>query len=294
MVGKVVISFFQALRPKQWIENVLIFVALVFSKNLLHPAMLLKTVAGFGLFCMLSGAVYVLNDILDLESDRRHPSKRNRPLASGRLPMWAALAGAVLLPGAALPLGLVLSPAFGAVSLVYYCLFLAYSLGAKRVVIIDVIIVSLAYVLRAIAGAELIGVPISSWLLLCTTFLALFVTLGKRRHELVLLGEGSASHRRSLQDYSLQFLDQMIAVATASSVITYALYTVCEETVAKFGTRNLLLTLPFVVYGIFRYTYLVHIRNLGGSPEQIFISDLPMMGNLVLWGVAVVVVLYLR
>jgi len=287
-------ALIETMRPRQWTKNLLLFVGLIFSQNLFHFDLLLKTLVAFALFCLLSGAVYLINDLADIESDRSHPLKSRRPLPSGRLKVPVAIAAAVGFTCVGFPLSFLLDFQFGLVATGYFLLILAYSFGLKHVVILDVVVVALGFILRAVAGAVVIHVPISSWLLICTTFLALFLAMSKRRHELVLLGENSASHRKTLIEYSPQFLDQMIAVVTASAVMSYALYTTSEETVAKFGTRNLLFTLPFVIYGIFRYLYLVHMRNMGGSPELVFIKDRPMVVNVILYVIVVAVVLYLK
>jgi len=292
--SKMIRALIETMRPRQWTKNLLLFVGLIFSQNLFHFDLLLKTLVAFALFCLLSGAVYLINDLADIESDRSHPLKSRRPLPSGRLKVPVAIAAAVGFTCVGFPLSFLLDFQFGLVATGYFLLILAYSFGLKHVVILDVVVVALGFILRAVAGAVVIHVPISSWLLICTTFLALFLAMSKRRHELVLLGENSASHRKTLIEYSPQFLDQMIAVVTASAVMSYALYTTSEETVAKFGTRNLLFTLPFVIYGIFRYLYLVHMRNMGGSPELVFIKDRPMVVNVILYVIVVAVVLYLK
>lgn len=292
--SKMIRALIETMRPRQWTKNLLLFVGLIFSQNLFHFDLLLKTLVAFALFCLLSGAVYLINDLADIESDRSHPLKSRRPLPSGRLKVPVAIAAAVGFTCVGFPLSFLLDFQFGLVATGYFLLILAYSFGLKHVVILDVVVVALGFILRAVAGAVVIHVPISSWLLICTTFLALSLAMSKRRHELVLLGENSASHRKTLIEYSPQFLDQMIAVVTASAVMSYALYTTSEETVAKFGTRNLLFTLPFVIYGIFRYLYLVHMRNMGGSPELVFIKDRPMVVNVILYVIVVAVVLYLK
>lgn len=282
----------ESLRPKQWTKNLILFAGLVFSKSLFQVPLLLKATGGFALFCLLSGAEYLVNDLLDLEQDRAHPLKSKRPLASGRLPVSWAVGAVVVLMGVGLSSSFLLSREFGWIATTYVVLMLGYTLILKHVVILDVIIVAMGFVLRAVAGAAVIGVSISSWLLVCTTFLALFLGLGKRRHELVLLGENATNHRKILGEYSPYLLDQMVSVVTASTVMAYALYTTAAETVEKFGTRNLIFTLPFVLYGIFRYLYLVHKKSLGGSPEQILIKDRPMILNILLYLLTVAFILY--
>ncbi|HUT75151.1 MAG TPA: decaprenyl-phosphate phosphoribosyltransferase [Armatimonadota bacterium] len=282
----------EALRPRQWLKNGIVFAGIIFSQSFLDLRMLAISVAAFALFCALSSSVYLLNDLGDLERDRRHPSKRLRPLASGRLPMRLAWAAAPTLAVASLALAFALRPEFGLLALGYYALNLAYTYWFKHVAIVDVMSIAVGFVIRAAAGAAAIAVDISPWLLVVTIFLALFLALSKRRHELVVLEAGAGDHRASLAHYSPQLLDQMIAVATTSTVIAYALYTMSPDTVEKFHTHNLVYTMPFVLFGIFRYLYLIHQRREGGAPERIALGDLPMLVNLVLWLAAVGLVLY--
>ena len=286
-------ALIQSMRPKQWSKNLLLFVGIVFSQNILQIPLLLKSLAAFGIFCIISGSIYLVNDIADIKNDRVHPLKSKRPLASGRLKVWVAVVAVIILIIMVIPLSSYLDFQFSLVALLYFMMMLAYSIVLKHIVILDVLVVSLGFILRAIAGASVIDVKISSWLLICTTFLALFLTLSKRRHELVLLGENSGNHRKSLTEYNPYLLDQMIAAVTASAIISYALYTTSQETVSKFGTRNLIFTLPFVIYGIFRYLYLVHQKNMGGSPELIFIQDRSMIINILLYCIVIIIVLYI-
>ena len=285
-------AFVEALRPRQWLKNGIIFAGLIFSQNLFDLRQALLAVAGFLLFCALSSSVYMINDLGDLERDRVHPTKRLRPLASGRLPLTAAYVAAPVLAVAGLALSFVLRPEFGFLALGYFVLNIAYTYWLKHIAIVDVMSIAIGFVLRAVAGAEAIAVIISPWLLICTIFLALFIALAKRRHELLVLEAGAGDHRVSLAHYSPYLLDQMIAVVTASTVISYVLYTVWPDTVAKFGTSNLVYTTPFVIFGIFRYLYLVHQREEGGAPERIPLTDAPMLVNLALWLAAVGVILY--
>ena len=283
---------FLSMRPKQWVKNVLLFAGLVFSKNVFQPALLLRSIAGFGIFCALSGAVYLINDLLDLKQDRVHPLKSKRPLASGKLSPSTAIAAASALMIAGLAVGFVLDAGFGGIALLYTAMNIGYTLFLKHVVILDIVVIAIGFVMRAVAGAELIHVYISSWLLVCTLFFALFLSLGKRRHELVLLGEGARSHRPILSEYSPYLLDQMISVVTASTIMAYTLYTTSAETVEKFGTRNLILTTPFVLYGIFRYLYLIHQKKLGGRPEQILLEDRALLIDVFAYLVATGIILY--
>lgn len=283
---------FQSLRPRQWTKNVIVFAALVFSGQLLDPAQSGKAALAFALFCLLSGSGYLLNDLLDREQDRLHPLKAKRPLASGALPPSTAWVVFFVLAGGSLVAAFLLSAPFGLTALAYFLLQVAYSLWLKRIVILDVFAIAAGFVLRAVAGAEVIAVEISSWLLVCTMLLALFLGLCKRRHELVLLEEEAGGHRTSLASYSPHLLDQMIGVATASTVVAYAFYTMSEETVAKFQTDALKYTIPFVLYGIFRYLYLVHQKEEGGNPETTLLTDRPLLLNLFLYGLAVGYILY--
>jgi 4-hydroxybenzoate polyprenyltransferase len=282
-----------SLRPHQWTKNLLVVpAALVFSKHLFEADAALRVALALIVFCALSGAVYLVNDLVDLERDRLHPRKRLRPLASGALPVPVARVAAALLIVGGLGAGLALGPRFGAASLAYVVLSLAYSFGLKNIVILDVLAVSLGFVLRAVAGALAIGVHFSSWLLVCTILLALFLSLAKRRHELVLLDSSASDHRSILSEYSPYLLDQMIAVVTASCLTAYAFYTLAPETVEKYQTERLALTIPFVIYGIFRYLYLVHRREEGGSPTEVLLSDRPLLAAAALWAIVVVVIVY--
>jgi 4-hydroxybenzoate polyprenyltransferase len=281
----------EALRPRQWVKNLFVFAGVVFGQQLFTPAAG-AALAAFALFCALSGAVYLVNDVADRERDRRHPAKRRRPVASGRLPVGVALGAAVGLAGGALAAGAALSPAFALTGLAYLALLGAYSAWLKHVVVVDVIAVASGFVLRAVAGAVAVDVEISGWLLICTILLALFLALGKRRHEVLTLGAEAPRHRPILAEYSPALLDQMIAVVTASTVTAYALYTMSPETVAKFHTRLLPATLPFVLYGVFRYLYLLYRRQLGGSPAELVFTDRPLLLNTLLWIAAVLAIVY--
>lgn len=278
-----------SLRPKQWTKNLLLFLPFLFTINVrwdpahLRPALETfgQVAFGFVLFCLLSSALYILNDIVDRENDQRHLVKRLRPIPSGALSLGLAGTASGILGVTALAVSLVLSPLFGIVALVYAALSMGYSLCLKQIVIVDVLAIAAGFVLRAVAGAIVIDVPISPWLYICATLGALFLACGKRRNELLALGQGSAAHREALKDYSPALLDQMIAVITPSLLISYSLYTFSAPNLPK--NNAMMLTIPFVVYGIFRYLYLMHIRNLGGSPEDILLSDRPLLVAILLW-----------
>jgi len=293
----VAISLLLSLRPSQWTKNLIVFAALLFGERgaapaFLDPQAIGRAVAAFGIFCALSGVVYLINDIADREKDRLHPLKRHRPIASGAVSPSLAMGTAAVLTVLALAGSFVLRPQFALVGLVYVALQSAYSGPLKHVVIIDVLTIAIGFVLRAAAGAVAIDVPISHWLLILTILLALFLALSKRRHELVLLADGATSHRPILEEYSPYLLDQMIAVVTASTLISYVIYTVSPETVQKFHTDYLGLTLLFPLYGIFRYLYLVHQKEGGGSPSDMLLNDRPLLACVALWAIAVAAIIY--
>jgi 4-hydroxybenzoate polyprenyltransferase len=269
-----------ALRPRQWAKNALLLIALVFAQRASDPASVRAALLGVLSFCMLASAVYLGNDILDLERDRLHPEKRLRPIASGRLSIGLAAVTAVALCASALLLALFLPRTFLACALGYLALQIAYSTRLKHVVLLDVFAIAAGFVLRIVAGAEAIEVPVSNWLYICAMLLALFLALAKRRAELTLLGREAAQHRAILAEYSIQLTDQLLTIAASSAVLSYALYTVSAETVAKFGSDRLKLTLPFVLFGLFRYLYLVHRQGEGGKPERVLFHDFPMQINL--------------
>ena len=284
-------GLFISLRPRQWVKNLFVFAGLVFAQRL-FTASVWPAIGAFAIFCALSGAIYLLNDVADRDKDRLHPRKRERPIASGLLPVPLALGSALILVVGGLVAATALSPRFAAVALAYVGLLSVYSVVLKHVVIVDVLTVAVGFVLRAVGGALAIGVDISGWLLICTILIALFLALGKRRYEYLTLEGEAARHRPILAEYSAGLLDQMIAVVTASTVTAYALYTMSPETVAKFHTPLLPATLPFVLYGIFRYLYLLYRRQLGGNPTDIVLRDRALLLNSLLWLAVVLVLLY--
>ncbi|MBU0694130.1 MAG: decaprenyl-phosphate phosphoribosyltransferase [Candidatus Omnitrophica bacterium] len=289
---KALILIWKSLRPRQWTKNLFIFAAVLFSQNIFNFPFLLKTIFPFFIFCFFSGCVYIINDLTDLEQDRHHPVKSQRPLASGKLKISYAIAALIILLPFLLGISYCLSHSFFWIVLIYFLLQLAYSFYLKDIVILDVFAIACGFVLRVVAGALVIDVEISSWLIICTILLALFLSLGKRRYELVALGEEASNHRNVLKKYSPYLLDQMISIVTAATVVAYCLYTVSEETIGKFGTRNLIFTVPFVLYGIFRYLYLIHQKNSGGSPENILVTDKPLMVGIFLWITVAGIILY--
>jgi len=282
----------QSLRPDQWTKNLIVFAALVFSRRLLDPAAVAYALAAFFLFCGLSGAVYLINDVSDRDADRQHPRKSQRPIASGALSVTTALTWAAGLMAAGLTAAFWLEPAVGWVAAAYVALQVAYTLVLKHVVILDVMAIAVGFVLRAVAGGLVIGVPVSDWLLVCTILLALFLGLIKRRHELTLLAGGAGEHRRILEEYDPYLLDQMIAVVAASTLVAYIIYCLSPETVERFGTHWLVLTIPFPIYGIFRYLFIVHRKDGGGNPSEMLLRDRPLLACVALWGLTVVTVIY--
>jgi 4-hydroxybenzoate polyprenyltransferase len=285
-------SLFLSLRPEQWPKNLLVFAALIFAEELFDRRSVLVAAAAFLVFCALSGVVYLLNDIADRETDRRHPLKSRRPIAAGELPVATALTAAIVLGAAAVASAFLVNLRFGLIAGGFVALQLLYSGPLKHIVILDVLTLAIGFVLRAVAGAVAIDVMISQWLFVCTILLALFMALAKRRHELVLLGDGAVSHRPILGEYTPYLLDQMIVIVAASTLIAYIFYTISAETVAKFGTSWMGLTIPFPLYGIFRYLYLVHQRDGGGSPADLLLNDRPLLSCVVLWVAAVVIIIY--
>lgn len=282
----------RSLRPEQWTKNLFVFAGLLFGKKLLDPQAVGLAGAAFAIFCGLSGVVYLCNDVADATADKRHPIKRFRPIASGALSKRTALVAAAVISMASIAGSWLVSPALCLTSATYLVLLVLYSVVLKHMVIVDVLTIAAGFVLRAVAGALAVSVPISQWLLVCTTLLALFLALSKRRHELTLLADNAIGHRPILEEYTPYLLDQMIGVVTASTLVAYCFYSVSPETAEKLGTSRLDLTIPFVLYGIFRYLYLVHQKRGGGSPAAMLLSDRPLLACVALWAVSVVVLLY--
>jgi len=288
----VIPSLVRSLRPSQWTKNLIIFGALGLGGRLLDAPSVLLATAAFVIFCALSGVVYLVNDVADREADRSHPIKRHRPIASGDLPVRVAVGAAIVIVTAGLAAAYLVDTTFGILATTYVALLVLYSGPLKHIVIIDVLTIAIGFVLRAAAGAVVINVPISHWLYVLTILLALFLALSKRRHELVLLENRATGHRRILEEYSPYLLDQMISVVTASTIVAYAFYTVSPEIVEKLGTDKLVLTLPFPLYGIFRYLYLVHKKEGGGSPAEMLLTDRPLLICVALWALAVAIIIY--
>jgi len=281
------------MRPRQWIKNVVLFAALVFDRQLSInnlPAVL-RTTTGFIVFCLLSGAVYIINDLADLEADRRHPEKRLRPLASGQLPVSIARNAALLLIVLLTPASYLLSPGFALVALAYLFTNLAYSRWIKHMPLLDVLTIALGFVLRVGAGVTLIQVArFSPWLYVVTTLGALYIGFGKRRAELALLADGANAHRRVLDGYTIPLLDQFITIVSGTTIIAYSLYTFSAPNLPD--NHIMMLTIPFVLYGVFRYLYLIQVKHGGGAPEEVLLSDRPLQATILLWGMAVLLIFY--
>ena len=285
-------ALIKTMRPRQWTKNAFVFAALVFDGKLFHLHDLLRTLAGFGLFCIISSTVYIFNDILDLEADRQHPVKRNRPIASGKLPIPLAVAFGAVLTAAALAAGLLLDWQFSLTILVYFTMMLTYSKWLKHVAILDVLILAAGFVLRVHAGTTLIVVErFSPWLYVLMTLLALYLGFGKRRAELSLLAGDANASRKVLEGYTIPLLDQFITIVSGTTIVAYSLYTFFRPEAPN--NHALMLTIPFVLYAIFRYLYLIQTRNVGGEPEEILLSDHPLQISILLWGLSVLVVFYL-
>jgi 4-hydroxybenzoate polyprenyltransferase len=286
-------ALLKTMRPRQWIKNAVLFAALVFDRQFTprHWQDILHTLAGFVIFCILSGLIYIVNDIADMEADRRHPDKCHRPIPSGELPLPIARLAAFVIPILIFPIAYLLSPAFTAVALGYLLLNLAYSKWLKHFPLLDVMAIALGFVLRVVAGVVLIHVArFSPWLYVVTTLGALYIGFGKRRAELALLAEDAYNHRRVLDGYTIPLLDQFIIILSATTIIAYSLYTFSAPNLP--ANHIMMLTIPFVLYGIFRYLYMIQVKHGGGAPEDVLLSDRPLQVTIILWGVAVLVIFY--
>lgn len=284
-------GLFKTMRPRQWAKNVFVFVALFFDRKLTDPESVLRTLAAFVLLCLMSSAVYIMNDLADIENDRQHPVKRNRPLPAGRLSPTVAVIAATVLAAGSLVAGFLLSTGLGFVLLLYLLIQISYTFWLKRIVLVDVLVVASGFILRIAAGVAVIEVErFSPWLYVFGGFLALFMVLGKRRHELVLLGDNASNHRQILKEYNLDLVDRLLGLVTTGAVIAYTLYTFLAEGVPP--NHFMMLTIPFVLYAVFRYLYLIHVRHEGGAPEDIFLRDRAMQVSMVLWAIVVFITLY--
>ena len=284
-------GLFKSLRPKQWTKNGFIFAALIFDEKLLQPEPLIRTCIGFVLLCLISGTVYLINDLVDVEKDRQHPTKKNRPIASGQVSYRAALIAAIVLPVITIPLSYRLDPLFGLIVTVYLLLQIAYSFYLKNIVIVDVLTLAAGFVLRVAAGVPLVEAErFSPWLYVFTVLLALFLGLGKRRQELILLN-GQPTTRFILSQYNVPFLDSMMSIVTTGTIITYAFYTFSAPNLPD--NHLMMLTIPFVIYGIFRYLFIIHVQGNGGAPDEVLLTDKPLQADIVLFVISVFVILYI-
>ncbi|MBI5293248.1 MAG: decaprenyl-phosphate phosphoribosyltransferase [Chloroflexi bacterium] len=286
-----ILPLLKTMRPQQWTKNAVVFAALVFDVKLTQPYYLGRTMTAFVLLCLLSSAVYIINDLVDIEKDRQHPTKRSRPLAAGTLSKGAAIAAAIALVAAALGGAFILDKQFAALVLLYFAFNVLYSFWLKNVVIVDVLVVAAGFVLRVSAGVALVDVVrFSPWLYVCMTLLALFMVLGKRRREITLLTDNANNHRSVLANYNLQLIDQLISIVSTATVVAYTFYTFSAENLPK--NHAMMLTTPFVLYGVFRYLFLIHVRHEGGAPDELVLKDKPLLATFLLWGLAAVGVLY--
>ncbi len=282
----------KSMRPRQWSKNAFVFVALLFDRKLFDPVSVAAVLGAFALLCLMSSAVYLMNDLADIESDRQHPTKKERPLPSGRLNPNVAAVASFLLAAVSLVAGYFLSYKLAIILLLYLISQIAYTFKLKHVVLLDALTIASGFILRIAAGVAVIDVErFSPWLYVFGGFLALFMALGKRRAELTLLGEEAGSHRAILDDYSLDLIDRLQSIVTTSAVVAYSLYTFLAEGLPE--NHAMMLTIPFVLYAIFRYLYLIHVRGEGGAPEEILLRDKPLQITLVLYGIMVVAALYL-
>ncbi len=284
-------ALLQTMRPRQWTKNGFVFFALVFDQQLFHLPALLRTIGGFFLFSLISSAVYIINDIEDIEADRQHPKKKHRPLPSGKLSIPAAWTAAILLVLLVIPLGYLLSPMFAVVMGLYFVMNLAYTKWLKHIPIVDVMIIAAGFVLRVGAGVTIIQVErFSPWLYVVTTLLSLYLGFGKRRAELALLSQGAGSHRKVLEGYTIPLLDQYITIVSATTIVSYSLYTFSAPNLP--ANHTMMLTIPFFVYIIFRYLYIIQFTNNAGAPDEVLLTDRPMQFSIVLWGLGILAIFY--
>ena len=285
-------ALIKTMRPRQWTKNGFIFFGLIFDKQLFMLEPFLRTVAGFVLFCLISSAVYLFNDIADVEADRNHPEKKFRPIASGKLPVRVALTTGLLLTLVAIPIGYLLSPIFALILTVYLAVNVLYSRWLKHVSILDVMIISSGFVLRVAAGVALITVErFSPWLYMITILFSLYIGLGKRRAEMNLLAQGASSHRKVFEGYTIPLLDQYITIVSGMTIVAYSLYTFSAPNLPE--NHTMMLTIPFVVYGIFRYLQLIQSGHAAGSPDEVALKDRPLQFTVLLWGLTVIAIFYL-
>jgi len=284
--------YLRLLRPHQWVKNGFVLAPLIFAGKLLHPPSLILEFSAFALFCLVSSGVYAFNDVFDREQDRTHPTKKNRPVAAGQIPVPAALVLGTGLDVSGVAGAFIIGKSFLLCVLFYLLLQLGYNVALRKIVILDILAVALGFVTRAVAGSFAIEVVTSPWLILCSLLIALFLGFAKRRQELVLLGAGAVKHRTILSEYSVPLLDQLIGIVTAATIVCYAIYTLTPDVTQRLGSRYMILTLPFVLYGVFRYLYLVHVHDKGGSPTRDLLADAPLLVSILLWTLTSVVLIY--
>jgi 4-hydroxybenzoate polyprenyltransferase len=286
------ILFLEMLRPYQWVKNILVFGGLIFSTSLFKSMEVVVSLGAFSIFCLASSGIYIINDLRDIQFDKIHPIKMNRPIASGKVPKISAIIIMLLLLPASLLFSYLLNKSFFLIIIAYISLNLAYSFGLKKVVILDAFIVAIGFLLRAFAGCVVINVEVTPWLFICTLSLALIVSFGKRRNEMNILKTEAKDHRESLQFYNVQFLDIILTICSATAIGTYSLYTMASETVLRFGSQKLIITTPFVMYGIFRYLFLIYTQNTGGDPTRLLIKDIPTIINGIIWMLCIGYLIY--
>jgi len=280
------------MRIRQWTKNAFVLAAVVFDRQLGNQPAVLKSLAGFILFCLLSSSVYLINDVLDAPADRQHPEKRNRPIASGKLPVSVAITAAIVMIVVTIPAAFLLTVNFGWVTLAYFLINLAYSNWLKHIPLVDVMIIAAGFVLRVAGGVMLVVVErFSPWLYVVTTLGALYIGFGKRRSELALLEKEANSHRRVFDGYTLPLLDQLILIVSSTTIIAYSLYTFSAPNLPT--NHSMMLTIPFVLYGVFRYLYLIQVKQSGGAPEELLLTDRPLQAAIALWGIAILIIFYL-
>jgi 4-hydroxybenzoate polyprenyltransferase len=287
-------ALIKTMRPRQWTKNVFVLAAVIFDRqvSLSNPVPLFRSLIGFMLFCFLSSAIYIINDLMDVEADRAHPTKRNRPIAAGRLPVRVAVVAAAALLLITFAAAYLLSPGFMLIAILYFLVNLAYSIRLKHIPLIDVLVLASGFVLRVGAGVTIIHVErFSPWLYVVTTLFALYIGFGKRRSELTLLEDGAQAHRPVLDGYNLPLLDQLITIVSASTILTYSLYTFSAPNLP--ANHAMMLTIPFVMYGIFRYLYLIQIKQQGGAPEELLLTDRPLQATVLLYGLAIFLIIYI-
>ncbi|MGD8353813.1 MAG: decaprenyl-phosphate phosphoribosyltransferase [Pseudomonadota bacterium] len=288
----IVKAYIKLLRPHHWVKNGFVLAPIIFADRLFNVESLILETSAFAVFCLVSSAVYALNDVFDRELDRNHPTKKNRPVASGQIPAAGAVALSIFLMAAGILGAAGIGKAFLAWVVFYLLLQFGYNVFLKKIVILDILTVAMGFVIRAVAGSLAIRVVSSPWLILCSLLIALFLGFAKRRQEMVLMGEGAGEHRSILREYSIPLLDQLIGIVTAATIVCYAIYTLTPEVTHRLGSRYMILTLPFVLYGIFRYLYLVHVHEKGGSPTRDLLSDTPLLLSILLWTLTSVGLIY--